>query len=199
MQNLSFPTNSDAQFRFFWRARAPRGPASPSGSRGRLHRSVGSMVLLAVLATTPASFAQPAPAAGAASAESSDAKAQFANAQKLFKADQFAEALPLFVQLAEATRSPNARLYAGHCLQHLGRQVDAYAAFTAVVKEINEHPEPRYAPTKEAAIKQLAVLNVRLAKIVVSPTDIPFAAKVALDGTAIDREGSRHVDCRRTR
>jgi hypothetical protein len=146
------------------------------------------MVVFAVLGATPASFAQTAPAAGAATAESNDAKAQFANAQRLFKADQFVEALPLFVQLAESTRSPNARLYAGHCLQHLGRNVEAYTTFTAVVKEISEHPEPRYAPTKEAAIKQLAVLNVRLAKIVVSPADIPFAAKVTLDGTAIDQK-----------
>jgi hypothetical protein len=143
---------------------------------------------LAVLATTPAAFAQPAPTAGAAAAESNDVKAQFANAQRLFKANQFAEALPLFVQLAETTGSPNARLYAGHCLQQLGRNVDAYAAFTAVVREVNEHPEPRYAPTKEAAIKQLAVLNVRLAKIVVSPTDIPIAARVTLDGTPLDQK-----------
>jgi hypothetical protein len=146
------------------------------------------MVLLAVLATARASFAEPTPAGGATTLESSEAKAQFANAQKLFKADRFAEALPLFVQLDEATQSPNARLYAAYCLQRLGRNVDAYAAFTAVVKEIDEHPEPRYAQVKEAAVAQLAVLNAHLAKIVVSPNDVPFAASVTIDGKTVDHK-----------
>jgi hypothetical protein len=188
MRNLSSPTRCDAHLRFFWGARASRGVASPSGARERLRGPMRSMALLAVLATASPSFAQQAPGSSANKMESSDASARFANAQGLFKAEQFAEALPIFRDLAETTQSPNARLYVGHCLQRLGKNVDAYAAFAAVVKEINEHPEPRYVPTREAAIKQLAVLNVRLARIVVSPTDIPPAANITLDGKAIDQK-----------
>src|SRR5262249_15736774 len=46
----------------------------------------------------------------------------------------------------------------------------------------------RYAQTKEAAIAQLAVLNARLAKIVISPADVPFAASVSLDGKAVEHK-----------
>src|SRR5205823_7554894 len=132
--------------------------------------------------------AQQTPGPSTVNIESSDAKARFATAQGLFKAGQFAEALPIFRDLADTTGSPNARLYVGHCLQRLGKNVDAYAAFATVVKESNEHPDPRYGATREAAVKQLAVLNVRLAKIVVSPNDIPLAAKVTLDGNAIGQK-----------
>jgi hypothetical protein len=171
MRNRSFPTRCESRLRLFGGARVS-----------------GGIALLAVLATTPASFAQPAPGPSPANVESSEAKARFAAAQGLFRAEQFAEALPIFRELADTTGSPNAGLYVGHCLQKLGKNVEAYAAFSTVVKEINENPDPRYVPTREAAIKQLAVLNVRLAKIVVSPTDVPMAAKLTLDGNPIGQK-----------
>jgi hypothetical protein len=151
-------------------------------------RPLCCMTLWAMLASASTSFAQQVRDPTAAAAESGAAKAEFASAQKLFKMDKFGEALPIFRDLAETTHSPNARLYVGHCLQQLGKNVDAYKAFAAVVKEITEHPDPKYTPTREAAITQLAVLNVRLARVVVSLTDVPPGAAVTLDGAVVEEK-----------
>jgi hypothetical protein len=153
-----------------------------------MRRHAGRLTLVAMLASASSSFAQPAQGPAAPMAESTAAKTQFVNAQRLFKMNQFAEALPIFLDVAETTHSPNARLYVGHCLQQLGKNVDAYKAFAAVVKEVTEHPDAKYAQTREAAVAQLAVLNVRLARIVVSPTDIPPNAMVKLDAAVVEQK-----------
>jgi hypothetical protein len=114
------------------------------------------------------------------------AKADFANAQKLFKAGKFAEALPLFRSVADSTKSPNARLYVGHCLEQLGRVVEAYKVFELIAKEITEHPEDKYEPTRDAAMVQVGLLNVRVSKVVISLTDMPSDVVVTLDGTRIE-------------
>jgi hypothetical protein len=136
------------------------------------------------------------------------AKADFANAQKLFKAAKYAEALPLFRSVTDSTKSPNARLYVGHCLVQLGKVVEAYKEFDLIVKEISEHPEEKYEPTREAAMAQLGLLNVRVAKIVISLTDIPADVAVTLDGTRVEERelgssivvapGSHHVEATAT-
>jgi hypothetical protein len=117
-----------------------------------------------------------------------NAKAEFAAAQKLFKAGRFAEALPLFRNVADTTRSPNARLYVGHCLEQVGKVVDAYKVFELIVKEITEHPEEKYEPTREAAMAELAILQVRVAKIVISLTEIPPDVAVTLDGARVEEK-----------
>ncbi len=150
--------------------------------------------------------AQPRPAGPqeATSADLGGAKAEFANAQKLFKAGKYAEALPLFRNVADNTRSPNARLYVGHCLEQLGKIVDAYKTFELIVKELTEHPEEKYEPTREAALAELAMLNVRVGKVVISLTEIPADAVVTLDGLRIEEKdfgssivvtpGSHHIE-----
>jgi hypothetical protein len=153
-------------------------------------------------------MAQPRPPgsqeATAAPVDLGGAKADFANAQRLFKAGKFAEALPLFTSVAESTKSPNARLYVGHCLEQLGKVVEAYKVFELIAKEITEHPEDKYEPTREAAMVQVGLLNVRVSKVVISLTDMPPDVTVTLDGIRIqERElgspvvvtpGSHHVE-----
>src|SRR6185436_15602682 len=78
MRNRSFPTRCEPRLRFFGGARVS-----------------GGIALVAVLATAPTSLAQQTPAPSPANVESSEAKARFATAQELFKAKQFAEALPI--------------------------------------------------------------------------------------------------------
>jgi hypothetical protein len=142
-----------------------------------------------MLASASPAAAQPRaqPETGA-SVDLGGAKAEFAAAQKLFKAGRFAEALPLFRNVADSTKSPNARLYVGHCLEQVGKVVEAYKVFELIVKEISEHPEEKYEPTREAAMAQLAVLQVRVAKIVVSLTEIPPDVTVTLDGARVEEK-----------
>jgi hypothetical protein len=126
-----------------------------------------------------------AQAARDAAAADPGVKARFANAQKLYKDGKFADALPIFRELTDSTHSPNARLYVGLCLQALGKHVDAHKAFSAVVKEVNEHPDEKYQQTREAAIEQLAVLNVRVGRVIIAVADAPPALAVTLDGVAV--------------
>jgi hypothetical protein len=149
-------------------------------------RVMGGIAFSAMLGWGSTSFGQTV--RDDATVESGDAKSRFAMAQKLFKADRFAEALPIFRDLTETTHSPNARLYVAHCLQQLGKNVEAYKAFAAVVKETTDHPDAKYGPTREAAIAQLAVLNVRLARVVISVTDVPSGAAVTLDGAVVEEK-----------
>src|SRR5262245_40998106 len=164
-----------------------RGSFSLTIYRSRKVQSVGCLALWATIAWVSPSLAQTA-RDPSTPADPGVAKAQFANAQRLFKAGRFAEALPLFRELVESTKSPNARLYVGHCLQELGRYVEAHKAFSAVVREINEHPDEKYQPTREAAIAQLAVLNVRLGRVIISLTDAPPNVAVTLDGNAVEEK-----------
>jgi hypothetical protein len=147
------------------------------------------VTLGAMLASASPAAAQPRaqPETGAP-VDLGGAKAEFAAAQKLFKAGRFAEALPLFRSVADSTKSPNAQLYVGHCLEQVGKVVDAYKVFELIVKEITEHPEEKYEPTREAAMAQLAVLQVRVAKIVVSLTEIPPDVTVTLDGSRVEEK-----------
>jgi hypothetical protein len=147
---------------------------------------VGWLAWWAMVFSVPASFAQTTRDSSMTATDAGAAKAQFADAQRLFKAGRFAEALPIFRDVAESTRSPNARLYVGHCLQELGKFVEAHRAFSAVVREVTEHPDEKYQPTREAAITQLAVLNVRLGKVIISVVESPPSLAVSLDGSAVD-------------
>jgi hypothetical protein len=162
-----------------------------------------------MLASAGPSVGQDSPAARA-SAEAtappseSATKAKFAEALRLYKGRKATEALPLFRELAESTRSPNAQLYVGYCLSDLGKRLDAYNAFTATLRNIAGRPEADYESTREAAEGQLARLNVRLSKIVITVVDPPPGFAVTLDGVAVEEKawgfsivvepGAHHVD-----
>jgi hypothetical protein len=156
------------------------------------------------IAWSGAAFAQSTREAPVSAGDPTVIKLRFANAQKLFKEGRFGDALPLFQNLADTTQSPNARLYVGHCLKELGKFVEAHAAFTAVVKEINDHPDEKYQPTREAAISELAVLNVRLGRVIINVAESPPNVVVKLDGNAVEEKtlgssivvapGAHHVE-----
>jgi hypothetical protein len=120
--------------------------------------------------------------------DNATAEAKFEKGQRLFKAGKIADALSLFREIADANGSPNARLYVGHCLQQLGKYVEAHKAFTGVVKETTRRGDAKYEPTREAALAQLGLLEPRIAKIVVSLADVPPGLAVTLDGTALEEK-----------
>jgi hypothetical protein len=181
----------------------------PVSSR-RVRRSLSLVAAASVLAASPPSFAQGRAATAEEPALGADAsaKTKFTDALKLYKAGNVADALPLFRDVADATHSPNAELYVGYCLAQSAKRVEAYKAFALVLKQISEHPDEKYEPTREAAEAQLAILNVRLAKIVILIADVTPGLAVMLDGTAVEEKafgssivvepGTHHVEAAAT-
>ena len=120
--------------------------------------------------------------------DAATAETKFNSGLRLFKAGKMSDALPLFREVADGNGSPNARLYVGHCLQQLGKYVEAHRAFTAVVKHTTQRGDTKYETTREAALAQLGLLEPRIAKIVVSLVDVPAGLAVRLDGTALEEK-----------
>jgi hypothetical protein len=118
--------------------------------------------------------------------DAATAEAKFNTGLRLFKSGKMADALPIFRDVAEGSGSPNARLYVGHCLQQLGKYVDAHQAFAAVVKQTTQRGDTKYEPTREAALAQLGLLEPRIAKVIVSLADIPTGLAVTLDGARLE-------------
>lgn len=146
--------------------------------------SFRSSLRASLLVTLLSLRAGSAAAEGAAPARAADPKAQFAEAVKLYKAERFADALPLFEALEKETHSPNAALYVGHCLKALGRNADAYRAYESSAKAAGS--EDRYAETRSAAVAELTDLGLRVARLVVSPVETPPGLVVKVDGKPLD-------------
>jgi hypothetical protein len=118
--------------------------------------------------------------------EAPDPHAHFAEAVKLYKDRKFEQALPLFERLVADTDSPNARLYVGYSLLKLGREVEAYRAFSRLLGTSSAPREDKYDTTREAARAELFALDQRVAKVVVAPAESPPGLQVRLDGAALD-------------
>jgi hypothetical protein len=156
----------------------------------RVSRTLTLAALVSFIASSTApAWGQSAPpaAAGAASGPIDDGaiKAKFANALRLHKAGKFDEALPIFRELVQVTQSPNARLYVGLCLEQLGKNAEAYKEMAQTVKDATAHADPKYDQTREAAQAELAVLNVRVGKLVVTLPETPPGLVVNVDGAPI--------------
>ncbi len=148
-------------------------------SEGRL---VAFVVVLAATAYGKSAVAETAPASSSTPAK--DDKARFAEAVRLYKAGSFAAALPEFEALATATGSPNAELYVGYCLNGLDRHADAYAAFERAARDAGS--EERYAETRNAALREVSELGLRVGTLVVSPVETPDGLVVTVDGAVLD-------------
>ncbi|HKQ71798.1 MAG TPA: hypothetical protein VJT73_20785 [Polyangiaceae bacterium] len=126
------------------------------------------------------------PAAAPVAPDDAAIKNRFSAALKLHKAGKIDEALRLFQEVTRATQSPNARLYVALCLQQLGKNVDAYKAMSQTVREASQREGGKYEQTREAAQEELAVLNVKVGKLVVTLPDVPPGLVVNVDGTKVD-------------
>ncbi len=155
-------------------------------------RRVALALALACFATSASlaeAEAQAPPAT--APAQPSDAAARFAEAQALFDKGSFAEALAKFAPLAEETGSPNVLLYVARSLRELGRTTEAYDAMQIAVRVSTERAvaEEKYAPTRDAASAELAILALKVSHVIVAIADGPSSpeggAVVKLDGTTL--------------
>lgn len=112
---------------------------------------------------------------------------RFAAATKLYDARSFAEALPLFQELVASTGSPNARFFVARCLVELGRFVEGYDELAVTVREAaaKADADPKYAATRDAAASELAVLERRIARLVVALSEAPAGTEVSVAGKRV--------------
>lgn len=140
------------------------------------------LVALALLGPAGAASAGPPPAAA-----TNAAKEHFESAQKLFDQKKFEAALVLFRQAHEETKSPNARLMIARTLLALGRLTDAHDELTATLAEAasRAESEPKYAQARDAAAAELAPLEAKVGKLVVTFAAAYPSARVTVNGVAV--------------
>ena len=152
------------------------------------------LILLAgalVVATGEAQAGDPSPAEASAETPAEVAPAEaFDVARRLWEAGDFATALPLFRRALESTHSPNARLYVARCLRDLGRLPEAYDEMRGTVKDAmaKAADEPRYAQTRDTAAAELALLEAKVARVVVVLEHSLAGAPVTVNGAHVAAE-----------
>src|SRR5262245_30828388 len=106
--------------------------------------------------------------ASTATAQQASDEATYEDAQKLYHARRFSDALPMFESLRD---SPNARLYVARCYRELGRFPDAYEEMSTTKDEAAKRAkaEQRYAATRDAAQKELRELREKVALVQLRP------------------------------
>lgn len=118
------------------------------------------------------------------------AKTTFMAAQRLFSQQKFDEALPLFREAFEISKSPNATIMIGNCLVMMGRSAEAYEALSKAMLDAAKlaESEEKYVPTRDAAAQQLAALETKVGKVVVAFADPKLVRVVSVNGAPIGAE-----------
>ncbi|MFO0589375.1 MAG: CDC27 family protein [Polyangiaceae bacterium] len=126
--------------------------------------------------------------AGAPAAAANPAKEHFDAGQALFDKKKYEPALVLFKEAYEDSKSPNAHLMVGRTLLALGRFPEAYDELVATMREAGARAdtEPKYAATRDAAAAEIAPLEAKVAKLVVTFSGpAPAGAVVKVNGNVI--------------
>jgi hypothetical protein len=113
-------------------------------------------------------------------ASADDAAKAFLDGVELYEKKDCNAALPLLRQAHQATNSPNARLYIARCLLELGQLSEAYDEMKTTVSEATARAdkEPKYAPTRNSAAAELAILDQKVGKLMVAISDPPEGTTV---------------------
>ena len=148
---------------------------------------LGAFACVAALGLT-ALPATAAPRGRARPAQTVSATKRFDAAQKLFDHGSYAEALEMFEGVYADTKSPNAHLMIARCLMALDRLVEAYDELTATMREAatRAEKEAKYAPARDAAAAQMALLEPKVGKLIITVADP--SARVMLNDVQIGEE-----------
>ena len=150
---------------------------------GRLVWAAGLCAALSLPANAVAG-----PPAGPAKPAANPAKEHFESGQALFDQKKYDAALVLFRQAYDETKSPNAHLMVARSLLALGRLAEAYDELLATMREAGARAdtEPKYAAARDAAAAEIAPLEAKVAKLVVTFSGPPPAgARVTVNGTLL--------------
>lgn len=116
----------------------------------------------------------------AASAQTLPAAERFAEARRLFLAEDCRGALPMFESVYEETKSSNALLYVARCQRALGKWDASYESYRATVARAEEQAagDPKYETTRDAARSELDQVTGRVALVTVVLTSDVTGAKI---------------------
>lgn len=114
----------------------------------------------------------------------------FESGNKLFGEKKYDAALLLFRKVHEQSQSPNARLMIGKCLLAQGKLTEGYEELSATLREAAQRAESeaKYADTRDAAAAELAPLEAKIGKVVITLVNAPASARVLLGGVEVAAE-----------
>lgn len=141
------------------------------------------------LTIVPAAEAAPG-AAKPASGAKDPVVELFESANKLYAEKKYDAALLLFRKAYEQSQSPNAHLMIGKCLVTLNRLPEAYDELSATMREAAKRAETeaKYAAARDAAATELAPLEAKIGKVVVTVVDAPAGMRVLLGGVELAKD-----------
>lgn len=119
-----------------------------------------------------------------------DSAADFKEALALFEQERCDQALPKFEAVVAETGSPNARIYVARCLKNEGRLDEAYEQMRQTVSDATQRAETedKYVPTRDSAAAELALLEPKVAKLVVAVVEPPDGTVVYIGTRALSGE-----------
>lgn len=161
-----------------------------SAPRYRIAILSASLAAAYALGAAPA-FAQPkgaAPAAASSDANPKKALELFKKGQGLYKANKFAEALPLFRESYQLVASPNSRFYVARCLAGTGDNVGAYVEFEAVIADIDARAEAKYKDTRDVAAQERTDVAAKIALLTVNVANAGADTRLSVAGVDIARD-----------
>jgi hypothetical protein len=145
----------------------------------RFTRSLAFVLTVVLLAlASPPAWAQ------------NEAASQFREAKRLYDKDEYEAALSVFRLAWQRSKSPNARLYMGRCLLKLDKLLPAYDEFRATMFDAASmaNEDEKYLTTRDAAAAELALLELRVGRVLITPDATAPDAPVGLDGETLPDE-----------
>ncbi len=161
-------------------------PRTSSTHRPRIVALVASLALAHVAGASPA-FAQPKGAAPSGDA-TKKAVDLFKKAQALYKANKFAEALPIFRESYATVASPNTQLNIARCLAATGDHLGAYIELGALIVDVDQRKDPKYQPARDSAVTEREEAANKIALLTVNVTNATDATRVSVGGRDIPRD-----------
>lgn len=160
-------------------------------NHGPGRRSWIALALSMSVIASSAAGTRPARAEGASIDEATDeqkdaAKKKYITGMKAFQAEHYDEALGAFRQSYDTVASPNSHLLVARTLARLGRNVEAYKEYTAVIDEANEaaQTQDKYEKTALAARNERAEVTGKIGFVQASVDAVLTVGDEPLDSNA---------------
>lgn len=114
----------------------------------------------------------------------------FQSANKLFGEKKYDAALLLFREAYEKSQSPNAHLMIGKCLLAQGKLTEGYDELSATLREAGKRAETeaKYAETRDAAAAELAPLEAKIGKIMITVVNATPSTRVLVNNAEISQD-----------
>lgn len=158
------------------------------GSVRTRSRKFFQVLAVAALSTAFCSSAEAAP--GGAKPTKDPVVELFQSANKLFGEKKYDAALLLFREAYDKSQSPNAHLMIGKCLLAQGKLTEAYDELSATLREAGARAETeaKYAETRDAAAAELAPLEAKIGKLVISVVDATSSTRVLVNNVEVSKD-----------